>query len=59
MNRNASVEQAVRQQVKDEIANDELTFKQKNMLNQKFGLTTPFISEAELAFWEELGSYVR
>ena len=52
MNRNASVEQAVRQQVKDEIADDELTFKQKNMLLQKYGLQPAFVSPEELEFWQ-------
>lgn len=50
-----SVEQNVRQQVRDEIGDDEgLTFKQKNMLNQKFGIQPAFVTLDEIAFWEDL-----
>jgi hypothetical protein len=50
-----SVEQSLRQQVKDEIGDDEgLTFKQKNMLLQKFGLQPAFVPNEELEFWEDL-----
>jgi hypothetical protein len=50
---NQSVEQAVRSAIKLEIGDDEsITFKQKNILGQKFGLTAPVISAEEIAYWE-------
>lgn len=53
MTKNSTVDQALRQQVKEEIGEDEnITFKQKNMLNQKFGIQPAFITPEELAGWE-------
>ena len=50
-----SVEQALRNQVKLEIGDDEnLTYKQKNQLSLKFGLIIPIITEEEIDFWEEM-----
>ena len=52
MQSNQSVEQALRQQMRDEIGDDEnLNFKAKNMLLQKFGLQPAVITEEELEFW--------
>lgn len=52
---NQTVEQAVKQQIKLEIGDDEtITFKQKNQLSLKYGLTTPIITEDEINFWENL-----
>ena len=52
---NQSVEQAVRAQIKEEIGDDEnITFKQKNQLSLKYGLTDTVICEGEIAFWEDL-----
>jgi hypothetical protein len=50
-----SVEQAVRSAIKLEIGDDEnITFKQKNQLSLKYGLTNPIITEEEIAAWEDL-----
>jgi hypothetical protein len=50
---NVSVEQAVKIQVKEEIGDDEnITFKQKNMLGQKFGVTPAIVTAEEIAYWE-------
>lgn len=55
---NVSVEQALKSQVKFDIGDDEnITFKQKNQLNLKYGLVAPVITEEEIAFWEDM--YVR
>jgi hypothetical protein len=49
------VEQAVRSAIKLEIGDDEnITFKQKNQLSLKYGLTNPIITEEEIAAWEDL-----
>ncbi len=48
-----TLELYLQKQVKDEIGDDEtLTFKQKTVLAQKFGVTPAFYSEEELAYWE-------
>jgi hypothetical protein len=48
-----SVEQSLRQQVKDEIGDvEDMPFKQKNMLNQKFGITPAYVTLDEIAYWE-------
>jgi hypothetical protein len=50
---NASVEQAVRQQMRDEIGDDEtLNVKAKNMLLQKFGLQPAYFTAEELGYWQ-------
>lgn len=50
---NVSVEQAAKNQVKFEIGDDEnLTFRQKNMLSQKFGVTPAIVSAEEITYWE-------
>ena len=59
-----SVEQSLKQQVKDEIGDDEtLTFKQKNQLNQKYGVTPAITTGDELMYWDMRASegdrYVR
>lgn len=55
---NVSVEQALKSQVKFDIGDDEnMTFKQKNQLNLKYGIVIPVITEEEIAFWEDM--YVR
>jgi hypothetical protein len=52
-----SIEQAVKQQVKAEIGDDEnIKFAQKNQLNLKFGLINPTITPDEIALWEELNA---
>jgi hypothetical protein len=61
---NVSVEQALKSQVKFDIGDDEnITFKQKNQLNLKYGLTVPVIPVEELEYWEmrerEGDGYVR
>jgi hypothetical protein len=48
---NVSVEQALRSQVKFDIGDDEnMTFKQKNMLLQKYGITPAVLTSEELAY---------
>jgi hypothetical protein len=50
---NQNVEQAARNAVKEEIGDAEnLTFKQKAILNQKFGVIPAFVTLDEQAFWE-------
>jgi hypothetical protein len=50
---NVSVEQALKSQVKFDIGDDEdITFKQKNMLLQKYGVTPAVLIEGELDYWE-------
>ena len=50
---NVSVEQALRSQVKFDIGDDEdMTFKQKNMLLQKYGVAPAVLIEGELEYWE-------
>jgi hypothetical protein len=61
---NVSVEQALKSQVKFDIGDDEdMTFKQKNMLLQKYGVTPAIVTAEELAYWEmrerEGDGYVR
>lgn len=61
---NVSVEQALRSQVKFDIGDDEdMTFKQKSQLNQKYGVVPANITAEEIAYWEmrerEGDSYVR
>jgi hypothetical protein len=54
---NVSVEQALRSQVKFDIGDDEdITFKQKNQLNLKYGLTPVVITEDD-KFWLEWEEY--
>jgi hypothetical protein len=54
---NVSVEQALRSQVKSDIGDDEnITFKQKNMLLQKYGVTPAVIVEDD-KIWLELEAY--
>jgi len=51
--KNQTPEQAARNAVKEEVGDaEDLTFKQKAMLNQKFGVMPPFITLDEQAFWE-------
>lgn len=53
---NQSVEQAVRQQVKDEIGDVEnMPFKQKNMILQKYGAVPTVVTQEEIDFWETRG----
>ena len=61
---NVSIEQALKNQVKFDIGDDEnMTFKQKNQLNQKYGVTPAVVSAEEIAYWEmreqQGDSYVR
>ena len=52
-----SVEQAVRSAIKLEIGDDEnITFKQKNILGQKFGLT-PVVLVEDDKIWLDLEEY--
>jgi hypothetical protein len=53
-----TLEQAVRNAVKEEIGDDEITFKQKNMIRQKFG-EIPAIVTQEDQFWIERYDDVR
>jgi hypothetical protein len=60
----STVEQAVRSAIKAEIGEDEnITFKQKNILGQKFGITPATVTAEEIEYWEmrerEGDSYVR
>jgi hypothetical protein len=59
-----TAEQAARNAVKEEIGDvEDLTFKQKNQLAQKFGVIPPYVTLDEIAYWEmreqEGDSYVR
>ena len=61
---NVSVEQALRSQVKFDIGDDEnITFKHKNMLLQKYGTIPAHVTAEEIAYWEmrerEGDGYVR
>jgi hypothetical protein len=61
---NVSVEQALRSQVKFDIGDDEdMTFKQKSQLNQKYGIAPAVVSAEEITYWEmrehEGDGYVR
>jgi hypothetical protein len=61
---NASVEQAARNAVKEEIGDiEDMSFKQKNQLAQKFGVIPAYVTLDEIAYWEmreQAGdSYVR
>ena len=47
-----TLELELKNQVKAEIGDDELTFKQKAILNQKFGVTLAFYTPKELLYWE-------
>ena len=48
-----TVEQAVKQQIKLEIGDDEtITFKQKNQLSQKYGLTAAVITEEDKIWFD-------
>ena len=50
---NQSAEQAARNAVKEEIGDvEDLTFKQKNQLAQKFGVIPAYVTLDEIAFWE-------
>lgn len=59
-----TIEKELQNQVKAEIGDDEtLTFKQKAILAQKYGVTPAFYTAKELMYWEmrekEGDSYVR
>jgi hypothetical protein len=48
-----SAEQAARNAVKEEIGDvEDLTFKQKNQLAQKFGVIPAYVTLDEIAYWE-------
>jgi hypothetical protein len=48
-----SVEQATRNAVKEEIGDtEEMPFKQKNQLAQKFGVIPAYVTLDEINFWE-------
>jgi hypothetical protein len=50
---NQNIEQAARNAVKEEIGEAEnLTFKQKNQLAQKFGVIPAYVTLDEIAYWE-------
>jgi hypothetical protein len=50
---NISVEQALKSQVKEEIGDDEnITFKQKHQLGQKYGIIPANVTAEEIAYWE-------
>jgi hypothetical protein len=54
---NVTVEQALKSQVKFDIGDDEdMTFKQKNQLNLKYGLIAAVITDDD-KFWLELEEY--
>jgi hypothetical protein len=49
----ATVDQAARNAVKEEIGDvEDLTFKQKNQLAQKFGVIPAYVTLDEIAYWE-------
>jgi len=51
--KNASLEQNLQQQVRDEIGDDEnIKFPQKNILLQKFGVIPPVVTAEEILYWE-------
>lgn len=48
-----TAEQAARNAVKEEIGDvEDLTFKEKNQLAQKFGVIPAYVTLDEIAFWE-------
>ena len=48
-----TAEQAARNAVKEEIGDvEDLTFKQKNQLAQKFGVIPAYVTLDEIAYWE-------
>ena len=50
---NQSAEQAARNAVKEEIGDvEDLTFKQKNQLAQKFGVIPAYVTLDEIEYWE-------
>ena len=50
---NQTAEQAARNAVKEEIGDvEDLTFKQKNQLAQKFGVIPAYVTLDEIAWWE-------
>jgi hypothetical protein len=50
---NVSVEQALQQQVRDEIGDEEnIKFPRKNQLNLKYGIIPPIITAEEILYWE-------
>ena len=50
---NTTVEQALQQQVREEIGDEEnIKFPRKNMLLQKFGVILPVLLEHEIEYWE-------
>jgi hypothetical protein len=47
------VEQALQQQVRDEIGDEEnIKFPRKNIILQKFGAIPPVITAEEILYWE-------
>ena len=50
---NQTAEQAARNAVKEEIGDvEDLMFKQKNQLAQKFGVIPAYVTLDEIAYWE-------
>ena len=50
---NQTAEQAARNAVREEVGDDEnLTFKEKNQLAQKFGVIPAYVTLDEIEFWE-------
>ena len=48
-----TAEQAARNAVKEEIGDvEDLTFKEKNQLAQKFGVIPAYVTLDEIAYWE-------
>ena len=48
-----TAEQAARNAVREEVGDDEnLTFKEKNQLAQKFGVIPAYVTLDEIAYWE-------
>ena len=50
---NTTVEQALQQQVREEIGDEEnIKFPRKNQILQKYGVVPPVLLEHEIEYWE-------
>ena len=50
---NTTVEQALQQQVREEIGDEEnIKFPRKNQILQKYGVVAPVLLEHEIEYWE-------
>ncbi len=50
---NTTVEQALQQQVREEIGDEEnIKFPRKNQILQKYGVVPPVLLENEIEYWE-------